>query len=171
MLHVHPACPWCMSVLHVSMLHIHAACPCYLSTLHVHATCLCCVSMLHVHADSPYCIPMVHVHSVYPCSMSMRHFNACPWLVRQYPNNLFEGLLFESPIVCQDKFSFAAWRWKIRDGVSQQETSRAAPQRLGVFLHFPRSPVKKIEEATKIVKKSVRSYDTNYPVFNYIFRF
>jgi hypothetical protein len=36
----------CMSVLHFSVLHVHAACPCCLSMLHVNHACRFCMSSL-----------------------------------------------------------------------------------------------------------------------------
>jgi hypothetical protein len=91
MLHVHAACPCCISVSHVHsachccmfVLHVLAACPCsgccqfscclsiMHDILHVHFACQCPMSMLHVF--------MLNVHSARPSSLSMLHVQAvCP---------------------------------------------------------------------------------------------
>jgi hypothetical protein len=88
LLHVHPACPFFMTILHVvpcclsllaAFLHIFAAYLCCMFLFHVPATCPCCMSMLHVLAACPCCFSMLHVHVAYLCCMSMLYVNAaCP---------------------------------------------------------------------------------------------
>jgi hypothetical protein len=63
-LHVHAACPCCMSMLHVH-LHVHASCLCFmfklyapteLSMLHALAAFPCFMSMMQIHAAFTFCI-------------------------------------------------------------------------------------------------------------------
>ncbi len=67
--HVHAACPWSMSMLHVQVsrtacpcIHVtfHNVWPCCMSMLRVHAACLCCMSMWHVHAACPCCMSKLY---------------------------------------------------------------------------------------------------------------
>ncbi len=67
-LHVHTACPCCMSLPHVL-----ASCPCCMSMLHVCDECPCRTSMLNVHTTCPCHMSMPHVHATCPCRMSMLH--------------------------------------------------------------------------------------------------
>ncbi len=91
MLHVHAACPCCMSVLHVC-----AARPCYMSMLHFRAECPCCISTLHVHTACQYCMSIWHVHAAWTCSMSTRHFNAACYMSKMH----FKGV-YPSRISCR----------------------------------------------------------------------
>jgi hypothetical protein len=53
----------------MSILHVHYACPCCMSKLHGHASCPWCMSMLLVHAACPCCMSMLQAHAVLSCPL------------------------------------------------------------------------------------------------------
>jgi hypothetical protein len=58
LLHVHAACPSC-----VSILYVYSACQWCMSI----AECPCCLHIIHVHFARPFCMPMLHFHATCSC--------------------------------------------------------------------------------------------------------